>query len=234
MSSGFFGFFAHQGMLTAMLDAGLLPARVTGSSAGALVASGYASGLDPDAFRQVLFDLRRVDFWDPGPGLGVLRGRLFRSLLEETLPVASFETCSTPLAVTVFDLWSGRAQVLDSGPLAPAVHASCALPVMFQPVWIGGRPYLDGGVSDRPGLRGVDRQERTLYHHLVARSPWRRTRSRSLRLPRRPRTTSLRIEDLPRVGPFTLEQGPRAFEAALAATRRALEQPIEHSGVRVH
>ncbi|MGB1581430.1 MAG: patatin-like phospholipase family protein, partial [Nevskiales bacterium] len=44
MSSGFFGFFAHSGMLSALEDEGLTPARLSGSSAGALTAALWASG----------------------------------------------------------------------------------------------------------------------------------------------------------------------------------------------
>ena len=46
LSSGFFGFFAHTGVLAALLDAGLVPARVSGSSAGALVGGLWAAGLE--------------------------------------------------------------------------------------------------------------------------------------------------------------------------------------------
>ena len=49
MSSGFFGFFAHTGMLAALEEAGVLPAEVAGSSAGALVAGLWASGIDAPA-----------------------------------------------------------------------------------------------------------------------------------------------------------------------------------------
>lgn len=41
------------------------------------------------------------------------------------------------------------------------------------------------------------------------------------------------IPDLPRVGPFRLAEGLRAFEAARAATKRALDLPIAGGEVRV-
>src|SRR5689334_8453056 len=85
LSSGFFGFFAHTGLMTALEDAGALPARLSGSSAGALVSGLWASGVDAPAIRDALLALRREDFWDPGFGLGLLRGRLFRERLEALL-----------------------------------------------------------------------------------------------------------------------------------------------------
>ena len=93
LSSGFFGFFAHTGVLSVLEDEGLLPARLTGSSAGALVAGLWASGLSTTRLRDELFALRREDFWDPRPGLGLLHGRLFRQRLDALLPVSTFGDC---------------------------------------------------------------------------------------------------------------------------------------------
>src|SRR3954467_4624198 len=87
MSSGFFGFYAHAGFLSVLEDEGLLPARVCGSSAGALVAGLWAAGLSTTQIRERFIALRREQFWDVGVGLGVLRGARFRALLEALLPV---------------------------------------------------------------------------------------------------------------------------------------------------
>jgi len=38
--------------------------------------------------------------------------------------------------------------VLQSGPVAPAVRASAAIPGLFSPVEIGGRLLVDGGIVD--------------------------------------------------------------------------------------
>lgn len=221
MSSGFFGFFAHCGMLTVLEDEGLLPTRLSGSSAGALVAGSWASGLDaPDLARELL-RVSRADFWDPMPGLGLLAGRLFRAKLESLLPHRAFDACRAPLAVSVFDVLTRTTRVLTSGELAPALHASCAVPFMFHPVRHAGTLLLDGGVLDRPGLEGMPSGSRVLFHHLASKSPWRT----SLPIPRRSGMTTLVIEGLPRSGPFALENGERAFEAARRATRIALDRP---------
>ena len=52
MSSGFFGFFAHTGVVTVLEDEGLLPSRVSGSSAGALVGGAWAAGVRSNAERR--------------------------------------------------------------------------------------------------------------------------------------------------------------------------------------
>ena len=222
LSSGFFGFFAHAGVVSVLEEEGLFPARVVGSSAGALTGGLWAAGVPARRIREELLVLRREQFWDPGPGLGLLRGTLLRSRLEALLPVRTFEACPRPLAVSVFDLRSRRTAVLRSGPLAPALHASCAAPVLFQPVRIGARTYLDGGVLDRHGLAALGPGERVLYHHLTSRSPWRRRSSPALRVPERPALRALAFDGLPRLGPFRLERAAEAMDRAAEATRVAL------------
>lgn len=234
MSSGFFGFYVHAGALTALVDAGFRPAAATGSSAGALVTGMYAGGVTLDAMRERLATLRRDDFWDPAPGAGLLRGRRFRALLEEMIPAADITDAPVAYAPSVFDLKARRTEVLRTGSLAAAIHASCALPVLFQPVLIGGRLYSDGGIADRPGVAGVREGERVLYHHLASRSPWRSVGSMSMRVPRREGLAAVSIEGLLRVNPFALDRGMKAFAMAESAMRRALEMPVRDGLVALH
>jgi NTE family protein len=226
LSSGFFGFFAHAGVVSVLEEEGLLPSRVLGSSAGALTGGLWAAGVPGRRICDELLELRREHFWDPSPGLGLLRGALFRARLEAILPVATFEACPRPLAVSAFDVRARRTTVLRSGALAPAIHASCAAPVLFQPVRIAGRSYLDGGVLDRHGLAGLAGGERILYHHLTSRSPWRRRGSPALRIPELPGLRALAFEGLPRLGPFRLARGAEAMERAAEATRAALAAEV--------
>lgn len=230
LSSGFFGFYAHAGVMAGLEEAGLVPARLSGSSAGALVAGLWAAGLPAAGLAEELSSLERADFWDPSPGLGLLRGELFRRRLERLLPSPTFAACRIPVAVSAFDLGARRTVVLDTGDLASALCASCAFPGLLHPVRRGGRLLSDGGIADRPGLAGLRGQppgESTFYHCLATRSPWRRRRSPVLEAPDRPDTVTLRILGLPRVHPFRMAAGPAAMAAARDATRRALASPIQ-------
>jgi NTE family protein len=226
MSSGFFGFFAHAGVVSVLEDEGLSPARICGSSAGALVGGLWAAGLPAALIREQLLALRREQFWDVRPGLGLLRGARFRERLDELAPAATIEGCRVPLAVSVYDMQARGTAVLRSGELAPAIHASCALPFLFQPVRIGGRFYLDGGVLDRPGLAGAGEGERVLHHHLTSRSPWRRRDSPALRVPDRPLLQAMALTGIPRLGPFRLERGREAIERAAEGARRELDRTV--------
>jgi len=216
MSSGFFSFFAHTGFFSVLEDEGLLPARISGSSAGALVGGAWAAGLSARELGRELSALERRDFWDPGVGAELLRGKLFRERLDALLPEKKIEACRVPVALSVFDVIGRRTRVIDRGDLSRAIHASCAVPFLFHPVWIDRRPYWDGGVSDRPGLRGMPREEqRVLFHHIA---------SPSEKIPARAGMITIVIEDLPRSGPFALDAGRRALEVARIATKRTLNR----------
>jgi NTE family protein len=219
LSSGFFGFFAHTGVVHALEELRLRPSLVGGSSAGALVAGLWGAGISAETIRERLFALKREDFWDPDPLFvlrgGVLRGARFQALLEDALAnvgVTRIEQCPTTVRVVAWDVKTRRCSALANGDLATAIRASCSVPGMFQPTRIDGRSYLDGGVADRAGITAASPGARVLYHHLPATSPWRRfTPGQN----RPPGDVHLLCEPaLPRLSPFHLHRGPRAYEMA--------------------
>ena len=162
MSSSFFGFYAHLGVMTALLEAGLRPAKVAGSSAGALVAAAYAAGVDVDEARRVLLKLRRHDLlasWiDRGPMLGVFAAVEDNALTRVLGSDARLEACRVPIAISTFEIATGTTRVFREGPIADVVTASCSVPGLLAPATIAGAPgrYWDGGVRDIAGLAGID------------------------------------------------------------------------------
>lgn len=232
MSSGFFGFFAHCGMLDILVSEGLIPNTIAGSSAGALVGGLWASGMETSAMAEELMRLERSSFWDPSLGPGLLQGEKFRKKLEDLLPVNTFEQCRVHFGVSVFNWRTRRTEVLKKGPLAPALHASCAVPLLFHPVLHQGRIFADGGILDRPGLSALKEGERTLFHHLASHSPWRWV-DPSLKIPPRNGMVTLILRNLPRPGPFHLEEGRRALVMAREATKRALDLEISQDRVEI-
>jgi NTE family protein len=228
LSSGFFGFFAHCGVLSALIEEGLIPTSATGSSAGALVSGVWASGRSIHELKEALFEVRREDFWDPAFGLGLLRGELFEEKLRQLLACEVFSETVVPLRLTAFHCGKLRARVFSQGELAPAIRASCTFPGLFQPVWIEGAPYIDGGVSDRPGWSGLNPDVRVLYHHLVSRSRLRSNLGLT-RVPQRKNTVALVMNHLPRCSPKDLSAGPAAFSAAREATLNALDLSLSQN-----
>jgi NTE family protein len=226
MSAGFFSFFAHVGVISVLADEGLLPARITGASAGAIAGALWGAGCDVEMMKQRLFALKKADFWDPGLGLGFLKGERFRDLLSEMAPVALLEDCAIPVTISVYQIASRETKLIATGDIGRVVLASSCVPFLFQPVRLNGRLHYDGGILDRPGLAGTQPDERVFYHHITSRSPWRRQNSSSLQIPQRDNLVTLAIPDLPRAGPNKLERGPVAFAQAREAMQVALERPL--------
>jgi NTE family protein len=151
---------AHVGALRALSEAGLSPAHIVGTSMGAVMGACFAVGLAPD---EILARSERLGAkgivrspWAPWGGLWIrslLRGEPLRAAISELLPVHRFDQLIIPLTVTAVDLDSGSLVLFGAGgeaaSLVDALWASCALPVFYPPVNLGGRRLVDGG------LRGV-------------------------------------------------------------------------------
>ncbi len=231
LSAGFFGFFAHAGFVSVLEENHFVPTHVTGASAGALVGGLWASGTRAARIEAELRPLERKDFWDPAPGIralrgfGILRGALFRSRVEGMLEARSFESSKISAALSAFDVRARKTVVLDRGDLARAICASCAFPILFQPVEVDGRAMLDGGIADRPGHAGLRARdpERVLFHHLASKSRWRRADPLP---PQRRGMVTVTFANLPRLGPFRLARGAEAFDRAREATKRALDEEV--------
>jgi NTE family protein len=221
LSSSFFGFFAHCGVAEAIYEAGLKPHRITGASAGALVGGALSSGLSPSEMKEILFRLKKEDFWDPSPGLGILRGKKFLNMLEKHF-IPTFEKAKIPLEVAVLDLFSFRTTFLKNGPLPKTVVASCAVPVLFHPVRIGRRIYLDGGVFHKSGLNLAHPGDRTLSVFLQGDGPsdayeWNRSLGKI-----GPAQKVLRLKKLPRLHYNALDKSELAYNEGYRRTKEAL------------
>ncbi|KIG13269.1 hypothetical protein DB30_00413 [Enhygromyxa salina] len=242
LSAGFFGFYAHVGLVCALERACLRPRRVVGSSAGAICGGLWASGIPGPDLVELLRDLQRQDFWDPswqdlrsaaaardpGTRLGLLQGRKLDALLANALAasglgVERIEQCEIPFAAITHELRSRRTHVHERGLLRPAIRASAALPIMFGPVRIDGRLHADGGISDRPGFSALAPNERALYHHLPHRSRWPRlSGDEASERTSSPTRKVITIDDLPRVHPAALHRGLAALTHARDHTLRWL------------
>ncbi|WP_299328730.1 patatin-like phospholipase family protein [Parasphingopyxis sp.] len=141
--------WAHIGVLRELEAAGIEIHAMTGTSIGGVVSIAFASGRlqtleelahSASSMRSVLRYLGPN--WRPG---SVLSGKAIAKLIEEHLGDLTFESLSIPTAVVAADLLSGEAVVLDSGPVGDAIHATIALPGIFQPVVRDGMILSDGG-----------------------------------------------------------------------------------------
>ena len=140
---------AHIGVLAVLEEAGLAPAVVTGTSAGAVVGALYASGLDPAEIATLARTLRWTRLVSPTVNRRALldTARLAR-FLHKALHGQSFATLRRTFAAVACELTTGETVVLNSGPVSSAVLASAAIPGVFPPVERDGLLLVDGGLVD--------------------------------------------------------------------------------------
>lgn len=138
---------AHCGALQALKEYGIQPDVVSGTSAGALVATLYASGFTPT---QMIETFQGLNFFKDIVTPSVPKGGLFDSrpleeLIQKKLPYIRLEELPIPTFVVASDIEHGVPKVFTKGEIAPRVVASCSIPVIFQPKNINGIHYVDGG-----------------------------------------------------------------------------------------
>jgi len=183
-SSGFFGFFAHAGFLAALRERSIVPVAYAGASSGAIVASMAACEMPDSAIREMLFNVKKADFWDPDPlpkvlasalrlfrgYAGYLNGNGFAALLEK-LPVKQIEECHRPLAISAVDITRKKEKIFTEGNLIKAIQASGSVPMLFKPTEIDGALYLDGGISGKApveALADLCSLDRILVHFITS------------------------------------------------------------------
>jgi NTE family protein len=155
---------AHIPVLEAFDELGIRPKVIAGTSIGAIFAAAYASGLSGKQIRAHTYEVlrKRLDLVrdlysarvrNKGGLLNAFAPRpAFLSaekLLDIVLPARiarDFAHLTIPLKIVASDFYEQESVVFSSGALRPAVAASMALPVIFQPLVIDGRVLIDGGL----------------------------------------------------------------------------------------
>lgn len=141
--------FAHVGVIQVLEEAGIRPSLVVGTSAGSLVAAFYASGKTGAQLQQVAESMEEAAFADwtlPIFSRGMLRGEALARYVGLQVKGQLIENMPMPLGIVATDLNTGQGVMFRRGDTATAVRASSAVPALFQPVKIGGREYVDGGL----------------------------------------------------------------------------------------
>lgn len=161
------------GMMQTLIEAGIVPDALVGTSVGALNAAFLGWRPDSDRVHELAERWLRLTTRDIFPGgnwarLGHLAQRhsyLFssnalRTLIGAWVPVARLEDLSVPVRVTTTPLASSAATYHDRGPIADLLLASAAMPGVFAPVELAGpdgvrTPHVDGGVADLVPVAGA-------------------------------------------------------------------------------
>jgi NTE family protein len=168
---------AEVGMARALLEAGIYPDLVCGTSVGAINGAAIAANPTPEGAEHLLA------MWDALTEGGVLDGSPIRRvtellrhrtslhgngdlrrLLRDRLPAHTFEDLAVPFECVAASVERAREHWFNTGDLIEPVLASCALPGVFPPVRIGEEHFFDGGlVNSIPLDRAVSRGAQTVW-----------------------------------------------------------------------
>ncbi|MER9643028.1 patatin-like phospholipase family protein [Mesorhizobium sp. M0239] len=152
---------AHIHVIEALDELGIKPVAIAGSSIGAIMGAGMASGMTGkdihDYARSILGRRAQVAsrMWRARPGtiaeamqVRVSQfnvERILKAFLPEAIP-ETFAELKIPLKVTATDYFGHKLAVFEDGDLHSALAASAAIPAVFRPVTRDGRLLIDGGI----------------------------------------------------------------------------------------
>ena len=159
------------GMLRALLERGIVPDLVLGTSVGAL--NGAMVARQPDlSVIDRLTDLwiataQSRDVYGDKPlrtvrravssGTHIYSSAPLRRRLESELGESRFEDLPVRLEVCAASIERAAEHWFTSGPIVPAILASAAVPGLLPPAEIDGEHFLDGGlVNSIPVSRAVE------------------------------------------------------------------------------
>lgn len=141
--------FAHVGVIQVLEEAGIKPDLVVGTSAGSVVAAFYASGKDGAQLQKAAETMEEATITDwtvPLLGRGMMRGDGLARYVNKQTGNRRIEDFKMPLGIVATDLKTGEGILFQRGDVGTAVRASSSVPSVFEPVRIGNREFVDGGL----------------------------------------------------------------------------------------
>ncbi|MDL9981558.1 patatin-like phospholipase family protein [Microbacterium sp. ASV49] len=226
---------AHAGVLQVLEERGIRPGIVTGTSAGALVAAAYASGLDADVIEDATRGFRwgAIARWSLRPRWGLLDTHAVTDAVHRILghdPL--IEDLDRRFGAYATDLRTRRGVILDSGPLSTALRSTIAVPGLLPPVRHGAALLADGGMIDNvpeTATRALG-AERTIVVRLHAK--WEnvrmmRTVTRTADLVEDPSVVLIQPE-MERMAQWTMSDVPRLIDEGRRAAEQALDAADLH------
>lgn len=164
-------------MLRALIERGVTPELVVGTSVGALNGAAVAYAPTPDTvarLREIWLNLDDDRIFGGSIFAGaanLVRSRThlhsnhaLRELLESLLPARRFEDLAIPFQCVAASIERAAEHWFSAGPLVDAILASAAVPAVLPPVEIDGEHFVDGGiVNSIPISRAVELGATEIY-----------------------------------------------------------------------
>src|SRR5499427_413980 len=156
LAGGFARGIAHIGVLRVFRDADIPVHCVAGTSVGALIGTGFCAGVPLEKMEESGQSTTFADFgrWTPS-WLGLATNQRMEKYVARLTAVTTFEELKTPLAISTTDINAGMTIYYSSGPIVPALRASCAYPGLFVPIQYDGRTLVDGFLTSPVPVEGA-------------------------------------------------------------------------------
>lgn len=139
--------FAHIGVLK-VLESNKVPVHmVVGTSAGSFVGSLYAYGYTPYELQSMALAIQKDDVADYIiPDNGFIKGEKLENFINAKVKYLPMDKLKLPFYAVATNIQTGEEMVFGRGNTGKSVRASCSIPGIFNPVVIGDKYYVDGGL----------------------------------------------------------------------------------------
>lgn len=151
LGTGGFRGVAHLGVLEVLEKEGVPIDLVVGSSAGSMVGAFYCDNPNMANLKHKCLAFKKSDVF----GLFKSPGCSIEEFMDKQLRAKTFEQLKIPLVAVATNLKTNQMTLLRSGPIAPAIHASSALPHICAPVCLYSQVLTDGGVLQPVPVRAA-------------------------------------------------------------------------------
>ncbi|OGP49671.1 MAG: hypothetical protein A2Y79_05105 [Deltaproteobacteria bacterium RBG_13_43_22] len=156
--------FAHVGVIRVLEQEKIPIHMIVGTSVGSLIGALYAADPNSLNLEWLSFTIEKEDIFDYSlfySKMGPVQGERLEKFIQTNVKAKTMEQMKIPFYAVATDLNEGNTWVFEKGSVAKAVRASSSIPGIFQPLELGGRMYVDGGVTnnlpvDVARARGAD------------------------------------------------------------------------------
>ena len=138
--------FAHIGVLKALIDNGVYPDKISGTSMGAIIGLLYAAGLEPT---DIIAQIEKLKFYKLLTSFGKIRKRslhILYPIIKKAIGVNRFDQLRIPLFISVTNVNLGRSEIITRGDCIHAALASASIPFVFRSYSNNKMNYVDGGL----------------------------------------------------------------------------------------
>lgn len=149
LGGGAFLGMAHLGALKVFEDNQIPIDLIVGTSVGSFVGAMYANTPNSDTLKNLASKIKAEEIFNASlfnSMVGFVTGENLQAYIKEHIKTKNIEDLKIPFVAITSDLLSGKTIPLSSGPVAPSVNSSCAIPMVFEPVKMYGMVLVDGGV----------------------------------------------------------------------------------------